>query len=176
MSWKVAASRNNAELRLSKSGEIYISGGGIHELCIGSHANIDRSSRNRILNAACGWAIASPEVDATIIDGSARGWLKRVNASPHLSHRMFVFFSDPDLLGIWIVVTSNKLAHVIRFVEMLIAFDSLELTIGADFWGFPTPEAQTETPTPEEFSSGKPLFFENVDFRLKHSSVRQNNV
>ena len=68
----------------------------------------------------------------------------------------------PDLVGFVIVAPEKTFFSIRRLLELVMLDASLSYTIVVDFLGFRVTEAETETPTWDEFLKGRPYFFEEA--------------
>ncbi|MBA2492654.1 MAG: hypothetical protein H0V34_13470 [Gammaproteobacteria bacterium] len=170
MSWSITGSRVGTVLAVSDSGLPICHGEGRHEPrplgLYGYGGNINHALLSRLQKSKCAWTIALPSEAPVNIDGNDQGLIERIQQAPEKAHGMITFFSDPDLVGIVSVVPEPAFAHIRRLLELVLLSESLRYSIALDFLGFRVPHATTSTPSWEEFMSGKPYFFNEMDVAL----------
>jgi len=171
MVWFVTGSKNNIALGVSESGVPICHGEGKHDPRppgIDSYGgNIDPVLLKRIQGARCGWTVAATIDSELNIDGGGEGLFARVQESPLKSHGMIKFYDhESDAVTLVAVVPEATFAHVQRLFELVLTSDALVYSIAIEFLGVPVPNAQSLTPTWEEFVAGKPLFFSEVSFSV----------
>jgi hypothetical protein len=171
MSWSITGSRVGTVLAVSDSGLPICHGEGQHEPrppgLNDYGGNINHALLSRIQKSKCAWTIALPSEAPVHIDGNGQGLVERIQQAPANSHGMITFFSEPNLVGIVIVVPERVFAHIRRLLELVLLSESLRYSITLDFLGFRVPNATTSTPTWEEFMSGKPYFFNEITVALR---------
>lgn len=171
MTWLITGGRTGTVLAVSDSGVPICHGEGGHEaLPPGMNdygGNINRPLLARLQKAKCAWTIALPHEAPIHIDANGQGLLERVEKAPDKSHGMITFFSDPDLVGIVIVVPATTFTHIRRLLELVLISESLRYSFALEFLGFRVPHAATSTPTWEEFVAGKSYFFHEVTVAVK---------
>ena len=77
-------------------------------------------------------------------------------------HRAYEQREMPDLVGFVVVAPEKTFFSIRRLLELVLLDASLSYTILVDFLVFRVPEADTETPTWDEFMKGRPYFFEGA--------------
>ena len=170
MSWSITGGRSGTVLAVSDSGVPICHGEAQHEPkppgLNDYGGNINHALLSRLQKSKCAWTIALPSEAPTHIDGNGQGLLERIQQAPMKSHGMITFFSDPDIVGFVSVVPEPAFVHIRRLLELVLLSDSLRYSITLDFLGFRVPHATTNTPTWDEFMSGKPYFFNEISIAL----------
>ena len=102
------------------------------------------------------------------IDGEGDGLYKRVQQSPTKLQAMIKFYAGtPDLVAFSLVVPEEAFAHMRRALELVLRSQALSYGFAIDFLGFRVPRAATETPTWQEFISGKPHFRDGLSLTVR---------
>lgn len=167
----INGTRDWTTLAVNHSDLPVLHGRGSHELSI-SPQGIGGEVVVQLREAECHWSILSSAHTDIDIDGALEGLLSRVRASPNTRNGMVKYFGEkPLMLGVWIVLPVPAFTQVQRLAEILITSELVSYTIVVDMTGFRVPEAQVDVPTPQEFMSGRPYFFDDVSFTLRSKKL-----
>lgn len=171
MVWFVSGTRKDIALAVSESGRPICHGGGTHECKpVGMHdfgGNIDHALLKKIQRSRCGWTVSTSTEVALHIDGGGDGLFERVQQAPDKSHGMIKYYEgEPDAVTFSIALPESTFKHFRRALELVLMSTDVNYDLRVEFLGFRVPHAQTETPTWQEFISGRPLFFNEVSLSV----------
>ena len=174
MTWFITGKQNGLVLGVSNAGTPICHGQGKHECrppgLNDFGGNIDHTLLKKIQKVECAWTIAVSTESALHIDAGGDGLFQRVQSSPDTTQGMIKFYEhSPDVVTFVMVVPEAMFGHIRRLLELVLLSESLQYAITVEFLGFRVPQAQTATPTWQEFIAGKPLFFGEMSLAVSLS-------
>jgi hypothetical protein len=169
MSWIVFGSSADISMRITESGAFEICGEGINSIRAMPPFpdNLMLEVLEKVNNVPSLWSIVSSSAEEIDIDGTGLGLCRRVQEEPRRVHGMAIYsgseagVANPAIL-LKVVLPPRHHLEARRLFQLITNNPHLDWSISVDFLGFRVPEAQTDTPTAQEFTAGRPYFFEEV--------------
>lgn len=175
MVWFIEGDGKNIRIGVEDSGNSYILGNADSHEPNAAGGDFDAQFYRRLKSADCSWSIHPSTEGELHIDGLGTGFYKRVQENLGNGLASIGLLSDPDLIGITIVVPPITFDKLLDLFRCALLDKNIQYLISLDFLGFKVPEAKTETPSIREFEAGslhgKEYISEEVSFQIRHKEA-----
>lgn len=175
MAWFIEGNGEKLQLGISDSGNPSIWGQAVHHEPNTTGGDTNSGFYRRLESADCAWSIHTTHESELHLDPAGTGFYKKVQQNPEQSLASIGFHQDPDLIGVNIALPQQTFKYAMKLFQNVLVHQNIGYLITLEFHGFRVPEADTETPSIQEFLAGaldgKVYFSEEVSFLIKRSGA-----
>ena len=173
MSWFIEGNGEQLQIGILDSGLPSIWGEAIRHEPKPAGGDVNLEFYKRLESADCAWSIHPTNESELHLGGAGTGFYKKVQQNPDRAWASIQFHDDPDLIGVTIALPAQTFQYTLELFQHVLMHQNMSYLITMDFLGFKVPEANTETPSIQEFLAGslngKAYVSEEVSFLMKRS-------